>query len=147
METEDVIKVLNRARAEELACIHLYSEYANQLETAGNSILARMFREQMTEEMMHARWLGARVRQLGGTPIQRSAAWCRKRGSRRGASSVRRMIREAAELERREVVMYEEGILACAMGGDIETKTMLEQIVDSEGGHEREWARFLGIRH
>jgi len=146
MESEKVLGILNRARAEELACIQLYAQNARFLEESGHSFLAWMFRDQMAEEVMHARWLSARILALGGTPTHEPAAWCRKRGARRGAPSVRRMIREAGALERRELALYEKAILECALSGDLETKVMLEHILDVEGNHQDQWARLLTAR-
>ena len=143
METEKVVSMLNQARAEELACIQLYAQNGRHLEEMGNRYLARLFREQMAEEVMHARWLAARVRELGGAPTDQPAAWCRKRGNRRGVARVRRMLQEAVALERRELVQYEKGILDCALAGDLTTKTLLEQIVGSEEAHEGLWLGLL----
>ncbi len=146
METDQVIQMLNRARAEELACVQLYAQDARMLEEMGNRYLARLFREQLAEEVMHARWLAARVRELGGTPTDQPSAWCRKRGARRGIARVRGMLHEAAALERKELAQYERGILDCALAGDLQTKTLLEQIVGSEESHQGLWLGLLSGR-
>ncbi|GEM_PF-5493055 len=146
MDAEEIVDLLNRARAEELACIRLYAQNVRQLEEMANGFLARLFREQMAEELMHARWLAARIRVLGGIPTDQPAAWCRKRLSARGTSRLRRILQEAAALEQRELRQYEQGILECALGGDWETKTLLEQIVDSEQAHQNQWLGLLARR-
>ena len=146
METDEILELLNRARAEELACVRLYSQNATQLEEIGNLYISRLFHEQMGEELLHARWLAARIRALGGIPTQEPASWCRKRGTRCGTTKIRRMLQEAAALERRELALYEQAILNCSMGEDIETKALLEQIVDTESAHEGQWTRLLAFR-
>ncbi len=146
METQEIVEMLNRARAEELACIRLYAQDIRKLEERGNDFLARLFREQMGEEVLHARWLAARIKQLGGDPTHQPASWCWKRLSGRGATKVRRMLEEAAALERKELRQYEQGILKCALGNDGQTKLLLEQIVESEQSHRDQWISFLAAR-
>ncbi len=146
MDPEAVIKMLNHGRAEELACIRLYAQNMKQLQEMGSWFMARLFQEQMGEEVMHARWLGARIRALGGIPTSEPSSWCRKRGARRGATKIRRMVQEAAALEQKELKQYEQGILECALEGDLETKALLEQIVDSEQSHQDQWIGFLAGR-
>lgn len=146
MDPEAVVEMLNRSRAEELACIRLYAKNMKQLQEIGSWFMARLFQEQMVEEVMHARWLGARIRALGGIPTNEPSNWCRKRGVRRGATKIRQMVQEAAALEQRELRQYEQEILECALGGDWETKALLEQIVDSEQSHQDQWVGFLAGR-
>lgn len=147
MEKKKVVERLNKARAEELACIRLYGRNVLWLEEQGNAVLARMFRDQLEEELEHARWLGERIKELGGLPTHKPAPWYfRKRSARRKIPRIRRILQEAAALEQRETALYEQMILDCALDGDLPTKALLERIADSEEFHQGQWVGLLARR-
>ena len=146
MKAEGVVQILNRARAEELACIRLYGKNAILLEEQGNAVLARMFRDQLEEELEHARWLAERIQYLGGLPTHKPAPWYLRRSRRHKLPQVRRILQEAAALERREAALYSQAILDCAMDGDLPTKALLERIADNEEFHQGQWVGLLARR-
>ena len=143
MEPKGVIQILNQALAEELACVCLYARNARQLKAEDHWFFFHLFCEQMAEEASHARLLTERIRDLGGEPTLQPAAWYRMGKERCRVRKIRRMLQEAAALEHRELARYEQGILKCALAGDLKTKTLLEGIVDSEQSHQDQWAGLL----
>ena len=142
-KSNEVIQILNHALAEELACVCLYARNARQLKEEDRWFLFNLFREQMAEEVSHARLLAGRIRELGGETTHQPAAWYRRERDRCRIKKICRMLQQAAALEHRELAQYEDGILKCALAGDLKTKELLEGIVDDEQSHQDQWTGLL----
>lgn len=105
-----------------------------------------MFRDQLEEELEHARLLAQRIQELGGVPTHKPATWYLRRRIRRKAPRIRRILQEASALERRETALCEQVILGCALDGDLPTKALLERIADNEEFHQGQWVGLLAKR-
>ena len=66
---DNIIKMLNKARSQELHAIFQYLDQHYQLAKEGKLDQSNIFKQIAIDEMRHAEALGLRIKKLGGDPV------------------------------------------------------------------------------
>ncbi|GAB6906459.1 Bacterioferritin [Desulfosarcina cetonica] len=126
---EEVIKVLNQARAMEL---HAISQYMNQhynLDDMDYGELAAKIKLIAIDEMRHAEMFAERIKELGGEPTSDLAAKVTK------GQKVEGVFPFDSKLEDDTIDAYNGFLQVCRDNGDSTTMKIFETVIDEEQIH------------
>ena len=126
---ENVIEVLNKARAMELMAIGQYMNQHYGLDNSDFGELAGQMKLIAIDEMQHAERFAERVKELGGEPASEMAGKVEK------GQKVREVYPFDAKLEDDTVEIYNEFLKTCMENGDSISVKIFEEIIDEEQAH------------
>ena len=126
---QNVIDVLNKARAMELQAIHQYMNQHYNLDDLDYGELAAKMKLIAIDEMRHAETFAERVKELGGEPVTGHDGTIVK------GQEVRIIFPFDANLEDDTIDVYNQFHLVCRENGDSISMKIFEQIIDEEQIH------------
>ncbi len=126
---DNVIKVLNRARAMELQAIGQYMNQHYNLDNLDYGELAAKVKLIAIDEMRHAEMFAERIKELDGEPTTEPAATVTK------AQQVEIVFSFDANLEDNTIDIYNQFLEVCRENGDSTSVKLLEAIIDEEQAH------------
>ncbi|MBW2486339.1 MAG: bacterioferritin, partial [Deltaproteobacteria bacterium] len=127
--TQNVIEVLNKARAMELQAIHQYMNQHYNLDDLDYGELAAKLKLIAIDEMRHAETFAERVKELGGEPVTGHDGTVKK------GQAVEGVFPFDANLEDHTIEVYNEFLLVCRENGDSISMKIFEEIIDEEQLH------------
>jgi bacterioferritin len=127
--TQNVIEVLNKARAMELKAIHQYMNQHYNLDDLDYGELAAKLKLIAIDEMRHAETFAERVKELGGEPVTGHDGTVKK------GQAVEGVFPFDANLEDHTIEVYNEFLLVCRENGDSISMKIFEEIIDEEQLH------------
>ena len=127
--TQNVIEVLNKARAMELQAIHQYMNQHYNLDDLDYGELAAKLKLIAIDEMRHAETFAERVKELGGEPVTGYDGTVKK------GQAVEGVFPFDANLEDHTIEVYNEFLLVCRENGDSISMKIFEEIIDEEQLH------------
>ncbi len=137
MTTKEIIALLNKDLADELAAVIQYTWQHWVAEGMESPAIIELFEETARDEMKHMELLGERIVYLGGKPtVQPSPV--------KLSEKLRDMVQDNLADENEAIKQYKEHIKACA--DDPATRLMLEKILTDEEKHADRWETVLGVR-
>ncbi len=140
LDTQAIVKQLNRLLAFELTSIDQYTSHSRQYEDMGLDKLYTRINQEIDDERGHADLLIRRMLFLGGQPDMDT------REPHQIAHEVPQMLRNDLELERNNARTLREVIDFCEEAGDYVTRTMLVGILqDTEEDHAYWLRQQLGL--
>ena len=134
MSKEEMIKILNEARAEELKAVYQYMNHYYEGQGTNSPPIVAMFKNFAISEMKHAYKCAERITALGGRPVYGVLP------IRRG-NSLEEMIRINHQDESKAVEMYTSMINKA--GEDTTTRRLLEKFLEDEEEHVAEFEKLL----
>lgn len=126
---ENVVEVLNKARAMELHAIHQYMNQHYSLDDMDYGELAANMKLIAIDEMRHAEMFAERIKELGGEPTTEKAAKVERE------QDVEVIFPFDSELEDDTIVDYNQFLLVCRENGDNVSAKLMETIIDEEQEH------------
>ena len=126
---ENVIEVLNRARAMELQAIHQYMNQHYNLDDMDYGEMAAKMKLIAIDEMRHAEAFAERIKELGGEPTSDKA------GPVERGQEVEAIFPFDMDLEDDTIVTYNQFLLVCRENGDSISMKVFETIIDDEQLH------------
>ncbi len=126
---ENVIKVLNQARAMELQAITQYMNQHYGLDDMDYGELAGKIKLIAIDEMRHAEMFAERIKELGGEPTAEPAGKVQK------GQEVETIFPFDIDLEDDAIVAYNQFLQACLKNNDSTSAKIFEQIIDEEQLH------------
>jgi bacterioferritin len=126
---QNVIKVLNQARAMELQAISQYMNQHYSLDDMDYGELAGKIKLIAIDEMRHAEMFAERIKELGGEPTTDLADQVHK------GQKVEAIFPFDANLEDDTIDVYNQFLLVCRDNGDSTTMKIFETIIDEEQEH------------
>jgi bacterioferritin len=126
---QNVIDVLNKARAMELQAIYQYMNQHYNLDDMDYGELAAKIKLIAIDEMRHAEQFAERIKELGGEPVTGHDGTIEK------GQKVEGMFIFDAELEDDTIDTYNQFLLVCRENGDSISMKIFEQIIDEEQIH------------
>lgn len=135
---EQVIDMLNKARASELTAIMTYMQQHYELEDQDFGVLADIIKKTAIVEMQHAEKLAERILFLEGMPVSDPDREIRKGQDLAG------MLATDMELESSAIRMYNDFARQCGDLGDHVSKVLLEELLEQEEGHMDEFENIEG---
>ena len=126
---QNVIEVLNRARAMELQAIGQYMNQHYNLDDMDYGDLAAKVKLIAVDEMRHAEMFAERIKELGGEPTTDPTGKVQK------GQTVEVVFSFDAGLEDETVAVYNEFLLTCRENGDSTSMKLFEAIIDEEQAH------------
>lgn len=126
---KNVIDVLNKARALELAAISQYMNQHYSLDDMDYGELAAKMKLIAIDEMRHAETFAERIKELGGEPVTGHDSKISK------GQAVEAIFPFDAELEDDAVDAYNQFLLVCRENGDSISMKIFEEIIDEEQIH------------
>jgi bacterioferritin len=126
---EQVIQVLNKARADEISAILQYMANHYSLDDADYGTVAANMKLIALDEMRHAEMFAERVYELGGMPVA-GPSMAAKRGQK-----IQEALEHAVELEHQAIADYNEYLEVCRANRDSLSAKLFEQIIDEEQIH------------
>ena len=126
---QDVIDVLNKARAMELLAIHQYMNQHYNLDDMDYGQLAGKVKLIAIDEMRHAEMFAERIKELGGEPTTRHG------GSVEKGQPIEAVFPFDAALEDDTIDVYNQFLLVCRESGDSISMKLFETVIDEEQLH------------
>ena len=126
---QNVIDVLNKARAMELQAIHQYMNQHYNLDDMDYGELAAKLKLIAIDEMRHAEMFAERVKELGGEPVTGHDGKISK------GQKVEEVFPFDAEQEDDAIDAYNQFLLVCRDNGDSISMKIFEDIIDEEQIH------------
>ena len=126
---QNVIDVLNKARAMELQSIHQYMNHHYSLDDKDYGELAAKMKLIAIDEMRHAEMFAERIKELGGEPTTDMANKVQK------GQDVKTMYAYDADEEDNALDSYNQFLLVCRDNGDSISVKLFEQIIADEQVH------------
>jgi bacterioferritin len=126
---DNVIAVLNKARAMELQAISQYMNQHYNLDNLDYGELAAKVKLIAIDEMRHAEMFAERIKELGGEPTTEPAAAVTK------AQQVELIFSFDANLEDNTIDIYNQFLNTCRENGDSTSVKLFEAIIDEEQAH------------
>ncbi|HNS97852.1 MAG TPA: ferritin-like domain-containing protein [Polyangiaceae bacterium] len=126
---ENVIQVLNKARADEIAAILQYMADHYALDDADYGAVAANMKLIAIDEMRHAEMLAERIFELGGMPVA-APSMPAKRGQK-----IQEALEYAVGLEHQAIADYNEFLEICRANRDSISAKLFEQIIEEEQIH------------
>ena len=145
IDTEELVKILNQAYAEEWLAYYQYWLGAKVAAGQMRSNIIEEFEEHAKEELEHANMLADRIIQLGGTPVLHPDDWSKLAKCKYEAPSQEDtfiLVKQNLDAERCAVGRYQ-GICDLTFGKDFETYRIVEHLLKDELAHEQEMEDFL----
>jgi bacterioferritin len=128
-QIEQVIEVLNKARAMELQAINQYMNQHYNLDNMDYGELAGKVKLIAIDEMRHAEMFAERIKELDGEPTTDLAGKVVK------GQAVEAVFPFDAGLEDHTIDTYNEFLKVCRDNGDSVSMKLFEQIIDDEQVH------------
>jgi bacterioferritin len=126
---QNVINVLNKARAMELLAINQYMNQHYNLDDMDYGELAAKIKLIAIDEMRHAERFAERIKELGGEPVVGYDGKVEK------GQKVEGIFIFDAELEDDTIDTYNQFLLECRENGDSISMKIFEEIIDEEQIH------------
>ena len=126
---QNVIDVLNKARAMELQAIHQYMNQHYNLDDMDYGELAAKLKLIAIDEMRHAEMFAERVMELGGEPVTGHDGKIEK------GQKVEAIFPFDSNLEDDTIDTYNQFLLVCRENGDSISMKIFEDIIDEEQIH------------
>ena len=126
---QNVINVLNQARAMELRAIYQYMNQHYNLDDMDYGELAANLKLIAIDEMRHAEMFAERVKELGGEPVSGHDGEISK------GQKVEVVFLFDSELEDDKIDTYNQYLLLCRDNGDSISMKIFEEIIDEEQIH------------
>ena len=126
---QNVIDVLNKARAMELQAIYQYMNQHYNLDDLDYGELAGKVKLIAIDEMRHAEMFAERIKELGGEPVAGHDGTVEK------GQKVEGVFIFDAELEDDTIDTYNQFLLVCRENGDSVSVKIFEDIIDEEQIH------------
>lgn len=126
---EEVIAVLNTARAMELGSIHQYMIHHYTLDDMDYGGLASAVKKISIDEMRHAEMFAERIKELGGVPLSKPHMAIQNEHTFSDIFPYDR------HLETETLEKYNEFIKVCVENGDNVSKSLFERILNEEQEH------------
>ena len=126
---QNVINVLNQARAMELRAIYQYMNQHYNLDDMDYGELAAKLKLIAIDEMRHAEMFAERVKELGGEPVSGHDGKISK------GQKVEVVFLFDSELEDDTIDTYNQFLLVCRENGDSISMKIFEEIIDEEQIH------------
>ncbi|RPI78821.1 MAG: bacterioferritin [Desulfobacteraceae bacterium] len=126
---ENVIEVLNKARAMELHAIHQYMNQHYNLDNMDYGDMARSLKLIAIDEMRHSEMFADRIKELGGEPTADPAQPTQK------GQTVEAVFPFDAAQEDNTMNVYNQFLLICRENGDSISVKLFETIIDEEQIH------------
>ncbi len=126
---EQVLAVLNQARAMELLAIHQYMNQHYNLDDMDFGELAAKVKLIAIDEMRHAEMFAERIKELGGEPTIDKAGPVDK------GQGVEAVFPFDAKLEDDTIEAYNKFLKVCRDSGDSVTVKIFEAVIDEEQAH------------
>ena len=127
--TQNVIEVLNKARAMKLQAIHQYMNQHYNLDDLDYGELAAKLKLIAIDEMRHAEMFAERIKELGGEPVTGHDGTVKK------GQAVEGIFPFDANLEDDTIEVYNQFLLVCRENGDSISMKIFEEIIDEEQLH------------
>lgn len=139
MAKEQVIQILNRARARELqVCIqYMWQHYT--AEGMESPAVMDIFKETAIAEMKHAETFGERIVYLGGTPTTQPNPVIK-------SDSLKQMVADDLKAENEAIEMYLEAVKICEQEADPVSRLLFEKILAEEEEHKDTFQLLLNQR-
>ena len=138
---DNVIDVLNKARAMELQAITQYMNQHYNLDDMDYGELAAKMKLIAIDEMRHAEMFAERIKELGGEPTSEPADMIQK------GQKVEDVYKFDAGLEDDTVEIYNQFLLVCRENGDSTSLKLFETIIDEEQLHYNYFDAIDGSYH
>ena len=126
---QNVIDVLNKARAMELRAITQYMNQHYNLDDMDYGELAAKMKLIAIDEMRHAEQFAERIKEIGGEPVTGHEGKIEK------GQKVESIFPFDADLEDNTMDTYNQFLLVCRDNGDSTSMKLFEQIIDEEQIH------------
>ncbi len=126
---ENVIQVLNKARADEISAILQYMADHYSLDDADYGPIASNMKLIALDEMRHAEMFAERIYEIGGTPVA-GPSMPAKRGQK-----IQPALENAVALEHQAIADYNEYLEVCRTNRDSVSAKLFEQIIEEEQIH------------
>jgi bacterioferritin len=126
---QNVIDVLNKARAMELLAITQYMNQHYNLDDMDYGELAAKMKLIAIDEMRHAEQFAERIKEIGGEPVTGYE------GKPQKGQKVEAIYPFDASLEDNTMDTYNQFLLVCRENGDSISMKLFEQIIDEEQIH------------
>ena len=126
---QNVIDVLNKARAMELQAISQYMNQHYNLDDMDYGELAAKMKLIAIDEMRHAEMFAERIKEIGGEPVTGYDGAIKK------GQAVEKIYPFDAGLEDDTVDVYNQFLLVCRENGDSVSMKLFETIIDEEQIH------------
>lgn len=126
---QNVIEVLNKARAMELQAIYQYMNQHYNLDDMDYGELAAKLKLIAIDEMRHAEMFAERVKELGGEPVTGHDGKIAK------GQKVEAIFPFDSQLEDDTIDTYNQFLLVCRDNGDSVSMKIFEDIIDEEQIH------------
>jgi bacterioferritin len=126
---QNVIKVLNEARAMELQAIGQYMNQHYNLDDMDYGDMAAKVKLIAVDEMRHAEMFAERIKELGGEPTTDPSGKVTK------GQKVEMVFPFDAGLEDDTITVYNEFLLVCRENGDSTSMQLFQAVIDEEQAH------------
>lgn len=126
---QNVIEVLNKARAMELQAIYQYMNQHYNLDDMDYGELAAKLKLIAIDEMRHAEMFAERIKELGGEPVSGHDGKIAK------GQKVEAIFPFDSQLEDDTIDTYNQFLLVCRDNGDSVSMKIFEDIIDEEQIH------------
>jgi bacterioferritin len=126
---QNIIEVLNKARAMELQAISQYMNQHYNLDDMDYGELAAKMKLIAIDEMRHAEQFAERIKEIGGEPVTGHDGKIQK------GQKVEQIFPFDAGLEDNTMDTYNQFLLVCRENGDSTSMKLFEQIIDEEQIH------------
>lgn len=140
IEVKEVIKVLNRAYADEWLAYYQYFIEAKVVKGIMKDAAIAELNQHATDELRHANMVADRILQLGGTPLLHPKEWFKKSNCSYEAPKdfdVVEILNDAIKGEQCAIKTYSD-ILELTRNKDIVTYDIVSQILADEVEHEED---------
>jgi bacterioferritin len=139
MDTKKIVEELNKARARELAVVIQYMIQHYTARGIEALPVIDMFKDTAITEMKHAEALGERIDYLGGTPTKEPNPIT-------PGESLNEMLKLDLRAEEDAIEHYHSIVALCLKEGDVVSRTMMEDILEAEEGHRKDFLTALGMK-
>ncbi len=126
---QNIIEVLNKARAMELQAIHQYMNQHYNLDDMDYGELAANVKLIAIDEMRHAEMFAERIKELGGEPTTEKAAKVERE------QAIEKIFPFDSGLEDDTIAVYNKFQETCRENGDSISFKLFETITDEEQAH------------
>lgn len=126
---ENVVKVLNEARAMELQAISQYMNQHYNLDDMDYGELAAKLKLIAIDEMRHAEMFAERIKELGGEPVTGHS------GKVTRGQEVDKIYPFDADEEDKAIDAYNQFALVCRENGDSVSMKIFETVIEEEQAH------------
>ncbi len=146
MDVEELLKMLNKALADEWLAYYQYWVGAFVVKGPMRKNVEEELKEHANEELEHANLLGERILQLGGTPILNPAKWTENTNCGYEEPSdphVKKILEQNIKGEQCAINTYHKILEKVKLGNDPITFNMIRKIMEDEVEHEEDLEAIL----